>query len=200
MAGLPLTSLLPCCCWSLLRCVVDVERSQILIFGGRSASETKLQDLYAWDVKRQSLKLLPGSSPEDSGPPGRCVRACRHSRGRMGLVGCERRRQTRAPRALSDPDAHLSCRVLLCREFHCACFYDGQMFIFGGSTGTRRMNDTWRYKLDLEPPSLQILAAHALLQQTDDPDEFAGKLPDELIECLKTLRPNSFKLTAGLMR
>jgi hypothetical protein len=74
------------------------------------------------------------------------------------------------------------------------------MFIFGGSTGTRRMNDTWRYKLDLEPPSLQILAAHALLQQTDDPEEFAGKLPDELIECLKTLRPNSFRLTAGLMR
>lgn len=50
-------------------------------------------------------------------------------------------------------------------EFHCACFFDGQMFIFGGSTGTRRMNDTWRYKLELEPPSLQILAAHALLQQ-----------------------------------
>ena len=51
------------------------------------------------------------------------------------------------------------------REFHCACFFSGQMFIFGGSTGTRRMNDTWRYKLELEPPSLQILAAHAVLQQ-----------------------------------
>lgn len=51
------------------------------------------------------------------------------------------------------------------REFHCACFFDGQMFIFGGSTGTRRMNDTWRYKLEMEPPSLQILAAHAVLQQ-----------------------------------
>lgn len=178
---------------------MDVERSQILIFGGRSASETKLQDLYAWDVKRQSLKLLPGSSPEDSGPPGRYVRADTTAGGwMMGLVGWER--QTRARRGMTDPDAVLSCRVPLCREFHCACFYDGQMFIFGGSTGTRRMNDTWRYKLDLEPPSLQILAAHALLQQTDDPDEFAGKLPDELIECLKTLRPNSFKLTAGLMR
>jgi hypothetical protein len=54
-------------------------------------------------------------------------------------------------------------------EFHCACFFDGQMFIFGGSTGTRRMNDTWRYKLELEPPSLQILAAHALLQQVSTP-------------------------------
>lgn len=29
-------------------CVVDEDRSQILIFGGRSASEMKLQDLYAW--------------------------------------------------------------------------------------------------------------------------------------------------------
>ncbi len=27
---------------------MDEERSQILIFGGRSASEMKLQDLYAW--------------------------------------------------------------------------------------------------------------------------------------------------------
>jgi hypothetical protein len=50
---------------------VDEQRSQILIFGGRSASETKLQDLYAWDVKRQSLKLLPGSSSDENGPPGR---------------------------------------------------------------------------------------------------------------------------------
>jgi hypothetical protein len=59
--------------------------------------------------------------------------------------------------------------TLLCREFHCACFYDGQMFIFGGSTGTRRMNDTWRYKLEQEPPSLQVLAAHAVLQQVRSP-------------------------------
>jgi hypothetical protein len=30
------------------RCVVDEQNSQILIFGGRSASEMKLHDLYAW--------------------------------------------------------------------------------------------------------------------------------------------------------
>lgn len=137
-------------------CVVDEQNSQILIFGGRSASEMKLHDLYAWDVKRQSLKLLAGGSQEEHGPPG--------------------------------------------REFHCACFYDGQMFIFGGSTGTRRMNDTWRYKLELSPPSLQILAAHAVLQHTDDVEELRGRLPEEVMECLRMLRPNAFKFTAGIMR
>jgi hypothetical protein len=85
-------------------------------------------------------------------------------------------------------------------EFHCACFYDGQMFIFGGSTGTRRMNDTWRYKLELSPPSLQILAAHAVLQHTDDVEELRGRLPEEVMECLRMLRPNAFKFTAGIMR
>jgi len=46
-------------------CVVDEDSSQILIFGGRSASEMKLQDLYAWDVEKEQLSLLAGSGPED---------------------------------------------------------------------------------------------------------------------------------------
>jgi hypothetical protein len=76
-------------------CVVDDANSQILIFGGRSAVEVKLQDLYAFvrhlswlirfskakadeggrsclqDVKRQSLKPLSPVAEDDSGPPGR---------------------------------------------------------------------------------------------------------------------------------
>jgi len=62
------------------------------------------------------------------------------------------------------------------------------------------MNDTWRYKLELEPPSLQILAAHALLQQIDDPEVLRHGIPEEIVECLKSLRPNSFHFRAGLMR
>jgi len=51
-------------------CVVDEDSSQILIFGGRSASEMKLQDLYAWDVEKEQLSLLAGSGPEDVSTEG----------------------------------------------------------------------------------------------------------------------------------
>ncbi len=73
------------------------------------------------------------------------------------------------------------------------------MFIFGGSTGTKRMNDTWRYRLEVEPPSLAILAAHALLQQIDDVEALRGHIPEEIVECLKTLRPKAFDFRASLM-
>lgn len=62
------------------------------------------------------------------------------------------------------------------------------------------MNDTWRYKLEMEPPSLQILASHAVLQNIDDAEELRGRMPEEIVECLKNLRPNSFQFTAGLLR
>jgi len=54
---------------------VDEDKSQILIFGGRSALEVKLQDLYAWDVAKQTLEQL-SPNPEESdpsGPAGRSV-------------------------------------------------------------------------------------------------------------------------------
>ena len=95
------------------------------------------------------------------------------------------------------PDHHK-----LIAAFHCACFYDGQMFIFGGSTGVKRMNDTWRFKLDLTPPSLAILCAHTLLKhyEHDKIKEYLkGVLPDTLLESLIDLRPNVTDFQSSLM-
>lgn len=37
--------------------------------------------------------------------------------------------------------------------------------------------------------------------QVEDPEaELRGRVPEEVVECLRTLRPNSFQFTAGLMR
>ena len=249
-------------------CVVDEINNQILIFGGRSASEAKLQDLYAWQVTREGEQSrsetnrgqfsekgnnngVDGcgitSSHDTSGSDNNernlvSVRidndgnVVNHPTGGIynfndlpssqdtntnsnsytnvhidnslpGVVlsvtpsGVLRDLFPEQELQSSQKDPHQS-KGPHGREFHCACFYDGQMFIFGGSTGVKRMNDTWCFKLDLTPPSLAILCAHSLLKHYDhDTVKQCLKevLPDTLLESLTNLRPNVTDFQSSLM-
>ena len=252
-------------------CVVDESNDQILIFGGRSASEAKLQDLYAWQVNRKvelteneaneanfvkktkknsadgcgitsnnnlnntnkindnaehlipvqvdnygnvvnrpnggiyNFHDLPSSGDTntasnsyrnaiiDASLPGVVLSVTPSGTLRDLFPEQESDSSNKDPHQLKGPHG---------REFHCACFYDGQMFIFGGSTGRERMNDTWRFKLDLSPPSLAILCAHTLLQHYEH-DKIKkllkGVLPDTLLESLTDLRPNVTDFQSSLM-
>uniref|UniRef100_A0A7S2UZD9 Attractin/MKLN-like beta-propeller domain-containing protein n=1 Tax=Fibrocapsa japonica TaxID=94617 RepID=A0A7S2UZD9_9STRA len=48
------------------------------------------------------------------------------------------------------------------RAFHCSCFFEGAIYIFGGSDGESRHCDVWRYTLEENPLPLTELALAAL--------------------------------------
>ncbi|CAM9398958.1 unnamed protein product [Discosporangium mesarthrocarpum] len=71
------------------------------------------------------------------------------------------------------------------RAFHSAVFHEGSLYLFSGANGDIRYNDVWRYQVRGSPPSLAVLAARVLREETTrsmkDLDlEF--RVPDEVLQ------------------
>ncbi|KAG5184174.1 hypothetical protein JKP88DRAFT_255590 [Tribonema minus] len=75
------------------------------------------------------------------------------------------------------------------RAFHSMIYTQGSLYLMLGANGKRKFNDIWQYRIRSTPPTLQMLAAHALLRlprlacQPSLPDEIHS-----LIEAVKVVR------------
>ncbi|CAM9442029.1 unnamed protein product, partial [Discosporangium mesarthrocarpum] len=82
------------------------------------------------------------------------------------------------------------------RSFHCAFFHDGACYVTGGSDGSRKFGDMWRYTVRETPPPLATLAARAVSAAAARRKEGGGRgggavtrqdLPEEVRKALATL-------------
>ncbi|CAM9297949.1 unnamed protein product [Choristocarpus tenellus] len=81
------------------------------------------------------------------------------------------------------------------RSFHCAFFHAGSCYVTGGSDGSRKFGDMWRYTVRETPPPLATLAARAVSaaaarrkeQGRGGQAEARMDLPEEVRAALATL-------------